>query len=164
MIHKQSGTLYSLEELEVQLLPLPSSTDTKEFECAGKQPSNNHWFNELTPSAKKKMAVEMLAHIPKREKPSAQGGPLGTRAPAIKVLYGLVGHFGHSLAAEICLEAGWTNEYWSPENEMQYISDPQCGIGVVIKAARENGWEGGGRYASLDEQIERYFGRSASKR
>lgn len=163
-IHRQNGALYSLYELEQHLLPLPSSADTKEFECAGAQPSNNHWFNDLTPSTQKKMAVEMLAHIPKREKPSAQGGPLNTRGPAIKVLYGLVRHFGHSLAAEICLEAGWTNEYWSPENEMQYISDPQCGIGVVIKAARENGWEGGGRYASLDEQIERYFGRSTSKR
>ncbi len=162
-IYKHTGTQYSLEELEQLLLPLPSSTDTKEVKCAGTQPSNIHWFNDLAPSAQEKMAVEMLMHIPKREKPSAQGGPLDTRGPAIKVLYGLVGHFGHSLAAKICLEAGWTNEHWSPEKEMQYITNPQCRIGVVIKAARENGWEGGGKYASLDEKIERYFGRSAIK-
>ncbi|WP_254973768.1 hypothetical protein [Cyanobium sp. Candia 9D4] len=163
-INKHTGTQYTLEELEKHLLPLLGNTDTNDIEYAGTQTPNNNWFNDLAPPAQEKMAVEMLQYIPKRKKPSAQGGPLGTRAPAIKVLHGLVGHFGQTKAAEICAKAGWRNEYWSPEAEMQSISDPYCGIGVVIKAARESGWEGGGRYPSLDEQLEQYFGRSARKR
>jgi hypothetical protein len=155
-IHSQSGTKYSLEELEQHLLPLPSSTFDSIRGVEKLKDPEYYWFDKLSAAKQRETAIEMLKAIPPRLLPSAQGGPLGTRKKALRVLYGLVGHFGHSLAAEICVEASWRNEWWSPEKEMQYITDPECGIGVVIKSAREHGWTSGGSSVDYDGILERF--------
>ncbi len=157
-IHKQSGTQYSLEELEQHLLPPPSSTFESIRGVEKWKDPEYYWFDKLSAAKQRETAIEILRAIPPRLLPSAQGGPLGTRKKALKVLYGLVGHFGHSLADEICVEASWRNEWWSPEKEMQYITDPECRIGVVIKSARENGWECGVTEENHEAPLLRFCG------
>lgn len=163
-VHEQSGTVYRLKDLEQKLSSMPSRSLDGGSHYSKRRTSNYCWFDSLSASEQKEQAIEMLRVIPKRLQPSAQGGPVGTRAPAIKVLYGLVGHFGHTIASEICAHADWRNQWWSPDKEIQTISDPQCGIGVVIKTAREHGWNGGGINAVLEEKVKRFFSRQAERR
>lgn len=144
-----TGERFTFALLDAVLPPLPESEHLQMNEAAAAElPTGNGWFTRRSEENQHWMAVEMLKLIPKREKPSAllqegEDGPRGTRRPAIKVLAGLCHHFGTKEALEICHEAGWFGPYWAPEEEAQRIGElaRPAGIGSVIQAARQAGWE-----------------------
>ena len=144
-----TGQLFTFAELDAVLPPLPEGERLlmQERAAAG-LPTANGWFSRRSPQQQREMAISMLKVIPKREKPSAkladgEEGPRGTRAPAVKVLAGLCHYFGTDEAVEICEAAGWFGPYWNPEDEALRIGEVlrPAGIGHVIQAARQAGWE-----------------------
>jgi hypothetical protein len=140
-IHSSAGTLYPASELEGLVPALPSSSSSSSS-SSGSSPSMGgksgcDWFDRRTPQQQEEMAVEMVRHLPLR---TEAGNRLYN--PSLKLLAGLVHHFGPDTAAAICERAGWVSSAWDPASIVHTIgpSDQQAGIGSLITEARAGGW------------------------
>jgi phage/plasmid-associated DNA primase len=136
---------YSAAELEKAL---PAEDEPKQAKWTAPSAASatdgdeaHHWFSRLSPQEQREEALEMLRLIPCRQRPSAEGGPEGTRHPALKVLGGLATQFGDDNAVELCHEAGWVNEWWDPQKELATFTHEQLTIGSVVSAAKVHGYK-----------------------
>ena len=134
---------YSIDELE-SALPgecKPSGgTEFKDLAWKNSKAARENWWTRLSPDEKWSEAVLMMEVIPCRQQPSAEGGPAGTREPALKVLGGLGDEFGEDDAVAICVEAQWFNEWWDPAKELAAFNHSYLTIWTVVKAAKEHGY------------------------
>lgn len=102
--------------------------------------SRENWWTRLSPEEQWNEAVLMMSFIPPRLKPSADGGPVGTRKPALTVLGGLADEFGPEDAVAICIEAQWFNEWWDPAVEVENFDPVHLTIWTVVKHATKHGY------------------------
>jgi len=116
-----------------------AKSKTKAKAKAGKS-GRHKWFHRLDPEQQWAEALLMLKAHPCRQKPSAQGGPAGTREPALKVLGALAGHFGDEGALKLCEEAQWSNEWWNPADELGRFDHQFLEISHAIDLAKEHGY------------------------
>ena len=102
--------------------------------------SRENWWTRLSPEEQWDEAVLMMSVIPPRLKPSADGGPVGTRKPALTVLGGLADEFGPEDAVAICIEAQWFNEWWDPAVEVENFDPVHLTFWTVVKHATKHGY------------------------
>ncbi|MEB3201173.1 MAG: hypothetical protein VKK62_11705 [Synechococcaceae cyanobacterium] len=151
VIHQPSvtGTIYDGLELLARLPDERLTPDSRKRRGKGGDgdPMGTGWFTTLDADERRAFTLEFLKVIPQRQMPSSMGGPPGTRAPAIKVLAGLIHYFGHDTALALIEEAGWMGQWWDPHREADSIPANgsgrefgRAGIGSVIRAARAAGW------------------------
>ena len=137
------GRRYSVTELEAALpeetRPAPV-TKLRDLSWKNSKAAKNSWWNLLSFEEQLSEAVLMLQVIPCRQQPSAEGGPAGTRAPALNVLGGLAAEFGPEDAVALCEQAQWINEWWDPAKELETFDPKYLTIWTVHKAAEANGY------------------------
>ena len=137
-----SGEVHEWEVIDSLLPPLPTyGKQPRRFLGDGEFKKDTvapGWFSRMTTEDQLRMTIDFLKVIPPRGEPGT-----GTRAPAIKVLAALIHYFGTDFAVELCLQAGWENEYWDPSDEASRIGGHinPSGMGHVIQQARAHGWK-----------------------
>ena len=130
---------YSVEELEGALpgnCKPSGGTEFRDLSWKNSKAARENWWTRLSPDEQWAEAVLMMQIIPCRKQPSSEGGPAGTRAPALNVLGGLGDEFGEADAVAICVEAQWFNEWWDPAKELAAFNHSYLTIWTVIKAAK----------------------------
>jgi len=137
-IHDTAGPRYSIEELELLVPALPpSSSSSTSSRSTAPQGSGESWFDRLPLQRQQEMAEEMLRHLPLR----TESGH-GLYNQSLRILAGMVHHFGAEEAAAICERACWRSDAWDPASKVQGLAaeDGNARIGSLIGCARDHGW------------------------
>jgi len=137
--HSETGVTFTADELDLALPDLPPETAST---YAGDRPAGggrlSQWFNSLTPTTQRQLAVELLSLLPPRQAPGT-----GTYPAAFATLAALVHHFGPDEAVAICDEAQWHNEHWNPAHKVKQIGPARLAASIgklVARAQEEVGW------------------------